>query len=298
MSDFEATVIPSTSAAEFLNNLSPQGDRIDETDHTDMWVYRGHHDANWKLTPAAWREDGQQKLLRLSKRIKPRVIEIMRESSGQSSVPPEIENKVQYRCELYIELITEIYAVKQFCNLADEIQVLIPDVEKVFELPEIIEYVVSGSLSHFVGARPRENSELFLDVPFAVAQHHGIPTRYMDWTRNPLIAAFFASESPTAGLSESCSPDICVWAVNRAVRMPGSETRWVRVPRAFHGYVHAQSGVSLFCGSHFGHKWDSFPKIPQKKFTLPRQHISELRRILLTVHRISKAHLMPSLDNV
>lgn len=287
-------VIACNTARQFLTELQP----VQPTWRgapADRWVFRGHADSErWRLVASVFRNG--KYVTRL----------------GQTIQTPSSQPFEQIRNEILI--------LSDFLGVADDIGLVTPGDWGRLRAPWAYEPWLDEP-----GLRRWPPGD-FLES-LAIAAHHRLPTRLLDFSADPLVAAFFASEEITrAGDSEP--EELCVWGVDTRFLgqawnpwEPEKHARIVLVtaPHATHHFLGKQRGAfimdrdALWNYERSG-QMESLDEVisqrvaevaddpafgdflpPLVKVTAPRSIRAEVRDLLRRYH-ITEESLMPTLD--
>jgi hypothetical protein len=154
------------TAEQFLSALSPIGEKFINSRPGDNWLFRGQGQ-DYPLIPSLLRPAPYNK---------------------------KIQELTKYDVEDYSQLIKgELDFLIRFFEIADRRGLALPDDSQDFR------HTLEKLKIYRKDSKYEINDDTWMTLNetlsvMALAQHYGIPTRLLDWTRLPYVAAFFAAE--------------------------------------------------------------------------------------------------------
>ena len=227
------------------------------------FIYRGQADANWQLIPLVLREA---------------------QISSLHNKPKKLDATEQ--------IYREIRLLELFVDGCDQIGFKVPN-DSISFREEII--TTQKQDPYYIAPYKWPNTKLF--EVMALAQHHGVPTRLLDWSTIPYVAIYFAMSGALSRIREkkeeiTTDDRLAIWCLNIEAIHQHPNLKLIKVPNSISPHLSAQSGV-FTVQSHNGKRHEEFeikglekefcnsPNSPLLKYTLPLKESVNLHRLCI-----------------
>lgn len=266
--------LPFRSAEELLRAVSPIP-VLKTGSPCPRFIFRGQPDAEWELVPSALRQrtrgDATTDALRL---IDPQRLE------------PTWDGQV----------FAEFHLLRLFIEACDRSVIPVPGDSFEFRKAWMDDQIPEVSTAYRFPSRwpfPAHLSAL------AFAQHHGIPTRLLDWSHSAIVAAYFAAAGvrDNKGEEDGSTGSLALWALNiellhiypsiEVVQMPGAHSERLGAQRGLFTVLRDQQirgtkvRATSIADALFSPNEDGSRPKPLWKLTLPK---AEALRLLYLCH--------------